>query len=69
MGIKKKCEMCGKEYNNYPPHLVQCKCEKLLCSICKIPENHSCSFDYKKNQQEILEKKLIKCQQSKLNSI
>ena len=34
-----------------------CKCDKIFCKFHKFPEQHDCTFDYKKEQKEILEKK------------
>lgn len=33
-----------------------CKCLGKFCMNCKIPEIHMCSFDYKKEQRDKLEK-------------
>ena len=34
----------------------KCKCSNIYCIKCKIPELHQCKFNYKEEQQKILEK-------------
>jgi len=31
-----------------------CKCKNIYCSLHRMAENHSCSFDYKKEHREKL---------------
>jgi hypothetical protein len=60
--MKERCGYCEKKLNiiNY-----KCKCEKVFCSKCRMPEEHKCDYDYKDRSE--LQKKLIKIVASKIN--
>lgn len=63
---KKKCFNCNKkikfmEYN--------CKCDKIFCVKCRIPETHNCSFDFKKEGKELLRDSLVKVTNEKVIKI
>ncbi len=34
--------------------LVSCKCLNTYCLNCRMPEDHSCTFDFVKHQSELL---------------
>ena len=44
------CSKCKKK----TMILFTCKCEKTFCVRCKYPEEHNCTFDYKKYAKDIL---------------
>lgn len=47
-----------------------CKCEyKILCVNCRLPFDHNCSFDHKKEWKDKLEKELPLIVAAKLNKI
>ncbi len=47
-----------------------CKCEyKILCVKCRLPFDHNCSFDHKKEWKDKLEKELPLIVAAKLNKI
>jgi hypothetical protein len=50
--IRTGCQQCRRKttFN------VKCKCEKTLCFGCRFPEDHTCTFDYKKENAEVLKK-------------
>ena len=63
---KKKCFNCNKkieimEYN--------CKCDKIFCVKCRMPEAHNCSFDFKKEGKELLRDSLVKVTNEKVIKI
>jgi len=63
-----KCEFCNKKV----PSLLSfsCKCSiKVLCSQCRLPEQHKCTFDYIKEGKQILEKNNPKIESDKLIKI
>ena len=51
---QRRCEKCNKklimEY--------KCKCEKLFCITHLHAEEHSCTFNYKQQYQELLKKQI-----------
>ena len=46
-----------------------CKCEKRFCSLHLMPENHLCTFNYKKHGQEQIRKKNPVVQNAKITEI
>jgi predicted nucleic acid binding AN1-type Zn finger protein len=46
-----KCVVCKKK-----TIVVQCKCEKQVCLLHRIPELHECSFDFKEHSRKQIEK-------------
>ena len=48
---------------------MSCKCGHLFCYEHRLPENHVCSFDFKSNHQELLEKQNPKVSPSKYTKI
>lgn len=53
MDNKHVCEFCHKHYITF--NLFSCKCKfKFLCSKCRLPEAHCCSFDWKNFGRKIL---------------
>lgn len=57
---KEKCFMCNKKITLVEMITAKCKCGNYYCPSDKMPENHNCTFDYIKENQDRLEKKLIK---------
>lgn len=56
------CAICNKKLklvNNF-----KCKCQYHFCKIHKFPEEHNCSFNYKLEGKNLLEKNnpIIKCE-------
>jgi predicted nucleic acid binding AN1-type Zn finger protein len=48
---------------------MECRCEKIFCLKHRLPENHSCDFDYKSLEKEILRKSLNKVVAEKIAKI
>lgn len=50
------CECCKiKKVSILQAITNSCKCNiKYLCTICKYPDKHKCTFDYKNKFQEII---------------
>jgi len=64
----KKCCFCKKK--KIGVFAFSCKCGlKKLCSQCRMPESHNCTFDFQKDAKEKLEKKLPLVIPSKLEKI
>jgi len=59
-GVKNKCSICNKRISIIEELTAKCKCNKFFCVIHKYPDTHNCSFDYIKENQDILQKKLVK---------
>lgn len=49
--------------------LVNCSCTLKFCLKCRMPEDHSCKFDYKTAGKEMIEKTNVKIQFKKLEKI
>lgn len=60
--IKKrnKCayEGCKKKLQLYEKEIV-CKCKKNFCFIHRMPTAHVCSYDYKNEEEQIKDEKII----------
>jgi len=64
-----KCEAC-KTRKISGLMSFSCKCEfKILCSNCRMPENHSCTVDYRKEGTIELTKQNPKIESKKLEKI
>jgi hypothetical protein len=52
---KNRCVVCNKKLGLLP---FKCKCDskKLFCSVHRYPCSHDCTFDWKKEGRERLEK-------------
>eukprot|EP01080_Neovahlkampfia_damariscottae_P012444 gene12444-6196_t len=48
---------------------MSCKCGHVFCYAHRLPENHVCSYDFKTNHQELLEKQNPKVSPSKYTKI
>lgn len=65
---KKRCFHCNKKIKGLVIHT--CKCEKkVLCVKCRLPENHNCTYDIKKEQKVFLKEKLVKIEYQKVVKI
>ena len=51
---KLKCKGCGKKLIAGMEY--KCRCKKIFCTRCRMPEDHGCTFDYKALGKEILAK-------------
>ena len=40
---------------------ISCKCKKYFCRLHRFPEEHECSFDFRADDKEKLEKTLLNC--------
>ncbi|KAM7277180.1 hypothetical protein ACFE04_019046 [Oxalis oulophora] len=49
--VKNRCESCNKKVGLTG---FKCRCEKTFCGKHRYPQEHSCSFDFKKADIEIL---------------
>ena len=54
---KLRCAMCKKKLGLLG---FECKCGKMYCSAHLLAESHNCTYDFKTEQCERLEKKLVK---------
>lgn len=54
---KLRCAMCNKKLGLLG---FECKCGKMYCSTHLLAELHNCTHNYKEEQCEKLEKRLIK---------
>jgi predicted nucleic acid binding AN1-type Zn finger protein len=47
-----RCSSCRKKV----AFVIKCKCERVVCIAHRDPEDHECTFDYRKQGTEQLEK-------------
>ncbi len=50
--IKNRCNNCSKK----DFFIEKCKCDKKFCLNCLPYYNHNCSFEWKKENKDLLEK-------------
>ena len=53
---KKKCQICKKKLNIIEQSIGECKCNKILCTKHRYPQEHNCTFDHNKTARETLMK-------------
>jgi len=53
-----KCQICDRKANNLG---LVCKCNGLFCMEHRLPESHSCTYDYRTELQKKLTKQLEEC--------
>ena len=46
-----RCPVCHKKVKISS---VPCRCQLTFCEVHKLPEAHTCAFDYKKHHQELV---------------
>jgi len=63
---KKRCLKCKKKLGVMP---FNCKCGNLFCSGCRHPESHECTFDFKTEAKEQLERQNPIIKFNKINPI
>ena len=63
---KNRCAYCKKKVGLLG---MNCKCNKLFCTLHYHPEAHQCTFDHKTHNRAILESKLVKIDREKMPSI
>lgn len=63
---KSRCHCCQKKVGLLG---VECKCTKVFCNLHRLPEEHECTFDYKKHGKERLQKEHKKVIASKITHI
>ena len=57
--VSYNCHLCHKKISAlYYGFLGKCKCQNYYCYQHKFPEDHKCTYDYKSEQKEKLEKDL-----------
>ena len=61
---KPRCKKCNKKLGLVP---FTCKCDDLFCAKCRMPEEHDCTFDWKKKYREKLEKENPKIEANKVD--
>ena len=61
--IIEKCPVCQKRANNLD---IICKCGKKFCMSHRLPETHSCDFDFKTEQREKLLEQLTESKPPKI---
>jgi AN1-type zinc finger and ubiquitin domain-containing protein 1 len=50
------CSYCNKKKVSLIPFTCKCNPEYKLCNKCRMPESHSCKYDFKTEQRKQLEK-------------
>lgn len=50
------CSYCNKKKVSIVPFTCKCNPEYKLCTKCRMPEFHSCNYDFKTEQRKQLEK-------------
>jgi hypothetical protein len=63
---KQYCILCNKKL---PIFAIQCKCNKLYCSIHRYPDEHGCQYNYKEEYKKELIKKNKIIISNKVNKI
>jgi hypothetical protein len=63
--MQSKCVVCNKKLGLIP---FKCKCEESFCSMHRAPEDHKCTYDFKREAKEWLEKNNKACITSKLDN-
>ncbi len=63
--MQAKCNMCKKKVGLMP---FKCKCQLEFCSLHRAPEDHECTYDFKKDAKEWLEKRNPVCSSTKLEN-
>lgn len=63
---KQRCYKCNKKIGLMA---FTCKCNNNYCSNCRYPEVHSCNFDYKNHEKNILKEQLVKVVAKKIEII
>lgn len=58
-----KCPVCTKK-NKLTD--IQCKCGNIFCSLHRYPHMHDCSFNFKVNERNLIEKNNPKIEPNKL---
>ena len=69
MGKKVVCAFseCGRKLTLVEQATI-CKCEKVFCSHHRHSEDHFCTFDFKTQGKDLLNKTLGKCVAQKVES-
>lgn len=49
---KHGCQNCKRK----SPLNLTCKCHKVVCIECRYPDEHGCTYDYKKEAEEKIRK-------------
>ena len=65
--IKNSCFECDKKLKLH--NTFECKCLHIFCRAHRFPDQHSCTFDFKKKWKEELEKKNPIIKTKKLDKI
>lgn len=62
-----RCAECNKKINI--TNFIECQCKKLLCYKHRYQTEHSCNFDFKIKEREVLSKSLVKIENNKIIKI
>jgi len=62
------CDFCKKKKVNIIPYKCKCGIEK-LCSKCRYPETHNCSYDFKTEGKILIEKNNPRIIANKIESL
>ena len=63
---KKRCFDCKKKIGFLG---IECKCGYVFCNSHRLPEEHSCDFDFETVGKEKLKKEMIKVAHGKINDL
>lgn len=63
--MQARCYICKKKLGLMP---FKCKCEQEFCSLHRAPEDHACTYDFKKEGKMLLEKLNPACLAAKLEN-
>lgn len=63
---KKRCFKCNKKIKVIG---YDCKCDNIFCTKCRLPEDHSCIFDFKSEGKKRLGDSLVKVIAEKITKI
>lgn len=64
-----KCLICNKKIKLTELSISTCKCKKLFCNLHKTPEVHNCTYDYRLNKSNDIEKNNQKIISAKVQQI
>ena len=53
-----RCTICNKKVGLVP---FVCKCSKDFCSLHRAPEDHKCTYNFKQEYTEVLNKTVKSC--------
>ena len=63
---RKRCYSCNKKVGLLGN---ECKCRFVFCNMHRLPEDHSCDYDYRQKAQQELSKKVVGTTHDKIEKI